>query len=61
MSYYDVSYYIGGNAEAILWGTTIISLDLYPPTTLAIEANTSLSDDKGEKRLLYVQLEVAEY
>jgi Uma2 family endonuclease len=58
----DVSYYIGGNAEVIPWGTTIISLDLYPPPTLAIEvANTSLSDDKGEKRLLYEQLGVAEY
>lgn len=36
--------------------------DLYPPPTLASEvANTSLLDDKGEKRLLYEQLGVAEY
>jgi Uma2 family endonuclease len=58
----DVSYYIGENAEVIPWGTSIIHLDIYPPPTLVIEvANTSLSDDKGEKRLLYEQLGVAEY
>ena len=56
----DASYYTGGNAEVIPWGTTIIHLN--PPPTLAIEvANTSLSDDIGEKRLLYEQLGVAEY
>lgn len=58
----DVSYYIGENADVIPWGTTIISLDSYPPPTLVIEvANTSLSDDKGEKRLLYEELGIAEY
>lgn len=58
----DVSYYIGKNADVIPWGTTIINLDRFPPPTLAIEvANTSLSDDKGEKRLLYEELGVAEY
>jgi Uma2 family endonuclease len=58
----DVSYYIGENANIIPWGTSIISLDIYPPPTLAIEvANTSLSDDKGEKRLLYEELGVSEY
>ena len=40
----------------------MINLDLYSPPTLAIEiADTSLSDDKGEKRLLYEELGVAEY
>lgn len=58
----DVSYYIGKNADVIPWGTTIINLDRFPSPTLAIEvANTSLSDDKGEKRLLYEEIGVAEY
>lgn len=58
----DVSYYIGKNADVIPWGTTIIDLDHYPPPNLVIEvANTSLSDDKGDKRLLYEELGVAEY
>lgn len=58
----DVSYYIGENADIIPWETSIIDLDIYPPPTLVIEvANTSLADDKGEKRLLYEQLNVAEY
>lgn len=58
----DVSYYIGENADIIPWGTNIIDLDIYPPPTLAIEvANTSLADDKGEKRLLYEDINVAEY
>lgn len=46
----------------IPWGTSIIDLDLYPPPNLVIEvAKTSLSDDKGEKRLLYEDLGVDEY
>lgn len=58
----DVSYYIGENTDVVPWGTTIINLDIYPPPTLVIEvANTSLADDKGEKRLLYEDLQVAEY
>lgn len=58
----DASFYIGENADAIPWGTTIVELDNYPPPTLVIEvANTSLSDDKGEKRLLYEELGVSEY
>ncbi|MGI8503505.1 MAG: Uma2 family endonuclease [Hassallia sp.] len=58
----DVSYYIGENADVVPYGTSIISLDIYPAPTLAIEvANTSLADDKGEKRLLYEDLGVAEY
>lgn len=58
----DASFYIGENAEVIPWGTSIIDLDLYPPPNLVIEiAKTSLSDDKGEKRLLYEDLGVDEY
>lgn len=58
----DVSYYIGENADVIPWGTSIINLDNYPAPNLVIEvANTTLADDKGEKRLLYEELGVAEY
>jgi Uma2 family endonuclease len=43
-------------------GTSIIDLDQYPAPDLVIEiANTSLSDDIGQKRLLYEDLGVAEY
>jgi Uma2 family endonuclease len=58
----DASFYIGEVADAIPWEATIIDLNLYPPPTLAVEvAYTSLSDDKGEKRLLYEALGVNEY
>ncbi|MBD2084321.1 Uma2 family endonuclease [Trichocoleus sp. Lan] len=58
----DVSYYIGENADVIPWGTSIIDLNQYPAPDLVIEiANTSLSDDIGQKRLLYEDLGVAEY
>ena len=58
----DVSYYTNENVDAVPWGTSIINLDDYPPPDLVIEtANTSLADDKGEKRLLYEELKVGEY
>lgn len=58
----DVAYYLGENADVIPWGTSLIDLDSYPPPDLVIEvANTSLADDKGEKRLLYEDLNVTEY
>ncbi|NEQ35619.1 MAG: Uma2 family endonuclease [Okeania sp. SIO3I5] len=58
----DVSYYIAENANIIPRGTSIIDLDIYPPPTLVVEvANTSLLDDKGEKRLLYEAMNVSEY
>ncbi len=58
----DVSCYIGENANVIPRGTSIIDLDIYPPPTLVVEvANTSLADDKGEKRLLYEAMNVSEY
>lgn len=58
----DVSFYIGETAEAVPWGTGIVDLEQYPPPTLVIEvANTSLLDDKGNKRLLYEELGVSEY
>ncbi|MEI2582894.1 Uma2 family endonuclease [Scytonema sp. PRP1] len=58
----DESFYIGKNAEVIPWGTSIIQLDIYPAPDLVIEvANTSVADDKGDKRLLYDELGVGEY
>lgn len=58
----DVSYYIGNNAQVVPWGTSIINLDVYPPPDLAIEVSlTSLADDRGQKRMLYEELGVAEY
>jgi Uma2 family endonuclease len=58
----DASYYIGTNANVITYGTSIVDLDNYPPPSLVIEvANTSLADDKGEKRILYEDLGVSEY
>ncbi len=58
----DVSYHIGDRANVIPWGTSIVDLDIYPPPNLVIEvANTSLADDKGEKRLLYEDIKVGEY
>ncbi|PSB14879.1 hypothetical protein C7B61_04155 [filamentous cyanobacterium CCP1] len=58
----DVSFYIGETADAVPWGTGIVDLEQYPPPTLVIEvANTSLLDDKGNKRLLYEELGVSEY
>lgn len=58
----NASFYIGENAEVVPWGTTIIDLDVYPPPTLVIEvANTSIADDKGDKRLLYEEIGVQEY
>jgi len=58
----DISFYIAEKTAAIPYGTGIVDLTVYPPPTLAIEvANTSLSDDIGNKRLLYEELDVAEY
>lgn len=58
----DASFYVGENASAISWEAKIIDLDSYPPPDLVIEvADSSLADDKGDKRLLYEALEVREY
>lgn len=58
----DLAYYLNENAEVVPWGTSLIDLDRYPAPDLVIEiANTSLSDDQGEKRLLYEDLQVKEY
>ncbi len=58
----DLSYYLKDNANAVPWGVGIVNLDEYPAPDLVIEvSNTSLSDDLGRKRLLYEDLQVAEY
>ncbi|MEP0915719.1 Uma2 family endonuclease [Leptolyngbya sp. DQ-M1] len=58
----DASYYVGANAEVVPWEATIIDLNQYPAPDLVIEvAYSSLTDDRGEKRLLYESLGVKEY
>ena len=58
----DLSYYAGENANAIPSGVGIVNLDDYLAPDLIIEvSNTSLSDDLGEKRLLYEEVQVTEY
>jgi Uma2 family endonuclease len=55
----DIAYYIGDRAVPV---AGIVNLDLYPVPDLVIEiASSSISDDKGEKRLLYESLGVGEY
>lgn len=58
----DLSYYTKDNADVVPWGVGIVNLDEYPVPDLVIEiSNTSLADDLGTKRLLYEDLQVAEY
>lgn len=58
----DTSLYVGTNATAIPWEAKIIDLDSYPPPDLVIEvADSSIADDKGDKRLIYEALGVREY
>lgn len=58
----DISYYIGERAGLAPKGTAITNLDTTPPPDLVIEvADSTLADDIGEKRLLYEEIQVAEY
>lgn len=58
----DISYYVGSRAALAPRGQAIANLDDTPPPNLAIEiADSSLADDLGTKRLLYEELNVAEY
>lgn len=58
----DISYYIGDRSQLAPTGSAVVNIDNVPPPDLAIEvADTSLADDLGSKRLLYEELEVAEY
>jgi len=57
----DISYYIGQRASLAPQGG-IIDLDQNQPPDLVIEiSKTSLSDDLGQKRLLYEDLNIPEY
>lgn len=57
----DVSYYIG-QTQAVPQSGSAVDLQTNSPPDLAIEiANTSLSDDLGQKRLLYEDMEIPEY
>jgi Uma2 family endonuclease len=50
------------NAQVVPWGTRIINLNQYPIPNLFIEiADTTLADDKGEKRLQYEDLNIPKY
>jgi Uma2 family endonuclease len=58
----DISYYIGERVKLAPTGSSVVNLDNYQPPDLAIEiADSSLSDDLGEKRLLYEEVGVKEY
>jgi Uma2 family endonuclease len=58
----DVAYYVREQASAIPRGTRIVDLDVYPLPSLVIEiSDTSLADDKGEKRLQYEEMGIPEY
>lgn len=58
----DISYYLGKRASTAPQGSSIVNLDQSDPPDLAIEiADSSLNDDLGKKRLLYEDLNVAEY
>jgi Uma2 family endonuclease len=58
----DISYYVGARAQFAPTGTAIANLDLIQPPDLAIEiSDSTISDDKGEKRLLYEDIHVSEY
>jgi len=58
----DISYYIGTLADIIPHDTSIVDLAKYPPPNLVIEiAKSTLSEDLGNKRLLYEELGVREY
>jgi len=63
----DLAYYIGGTGNGVevqrpTKNTQPVDVDASGPPTLAIEiASTTLSDDLGQKRLLYERLGVAEY
>ena len=58
----DASYYFRENVSAVPEGTRVVDLDRYPVPDLVIEvSDTTLSDDKGNKRLQYEDLRIPEY
>jgi Uma2 family endonuclease len=58
----DLAFYIGAELPNIPRSNSPVDVNLYSPLTLTIEvASTTLSDDLGQKRLLYERLGVQEY
>lgn len=58
----DLAFYVGAGLPIIPRSNSPVNLDIYPAPTLVIEiAATTLSDDLGQKRLLYERLGVREY
>lgn len=58
----DVAFYIGEGFQLPPQNNTPINIELFGPPTLAMEIGaSSLSDDLGNKRLLYERLGVQEY
>jgi Uma2 family endonuclease len=58
----DLAFYIGAELPNIPRSNRPIDVNLYGPPTLVIEvSSTTLSDDLGQKRLLYERLAVQEY
>ena len=62
----DLAYYIGSdeapNMQRPPKNNQPVDIEIYGPPTLAVEiAATTLSDDLGNKRLLYERLGVREY
>ncbi|WP_346292292.1 Uma2 family endonuclease [Sphaerothrix gracilis] len=58
----DLAYYIGPDIQRPPKNNQPVDVDRYGPPDLAIEISAStLSDDLGQKRLLYERLSVQEY
>jgi Uma2 family endonuclease len=58
----DLAFYVGLELPIIPRSNSPVNLDVHPAPTLVIEiAATTLSDDLGQKRLLYERLGVREY
>jgi Uma2 family endonuclease len=58
----DLAYYIGANVQRPTKNNQPVDVDVWGAPTLAIEiSSTTLSDDLGQKRLLYERLSVQEY
>jgi len=58
----DIAFYIGSLANSPPRSNYPVDLNQYAPPALVVEiASSSLSDDLGEKRMLYERMEVQEY
>ncbi|NJP11227.1 MAG: Uma2 family endonuclease [Leptolyngbyaceae cyanobacterium RU_5_1] len=58
----DLAYYIGSEVQRPTKNNQPVDVDVWGTPTLAIEiSSTTLSDDLGQKRLLYERLGVQEY